>query len=411
MPKKTKTDSFESSKTAHSGNPTMEELLQSTGYKQSLRSSSSQDSTAGLKIPSDKLGKKNPTMEELLQSTGYKIPSLRRGQEVQGRVVSLTHSEMLLDIGAKSEGIIFGKELNTVHDIVSKLQVGDTINAVVVYPENDAGQVVLSLRKLSSDKRWGELEEKRDSEESFDVTAVEANKGGLICEWNGIRGFIPASQLSAVPSRIDDLIGKTLSVRIIELDRNTNRLIFSQKSTDSADLKRIQGVLSKISIGDKHSGVIAAVLPFGVFVEIKIKDGGTVEGLVHISEISWEKVEDPTKLYKVGQEVDVMVVSLDLALGRLNLSIKQLAHDPFAEIAEKYTRDQTVKGSVNRISPSGAFISLDEGLEGHVPVAKIPQSENWDVGQAVECIVESVDSKARKINLVPVAKEKPVLYR
>jgi len=403
--------------------------------KQSLRSSSNQDSTAGLKIPPRTQAKKNPTMEELLKSTGYRIPTLRRGQEVVGRVISLTHSEMLLDIGAKSEGIIFGKELNTVHDIVSKINVGDNIDAVVVYPENDAGQVVLSLKKLSSDKRWAELDEKKETEEAFDVAAVEANKGGLICEWNGIRGFLPASQLSSVPSKIEELIGKTLSVRIIELDRNTNRLIFSQKSTDVADLARIQALLSKINIGDKYVGTVTAVLPFGVFVEIEVGESGDqvtgksgnkksgdqdsrapenlnkLEGLVHISEISWEKVDDPAKLFKAGQKVDVVVVSIEQALGRLNLSIKQLVEDPFAEISEKYTHDSPVGGTVMRVTPGGAFVELDDGLEGHVPVSKIPQTEAWEIGQSVECLVESVDVKARKINLVPVAKEKPILYR
>lgn len=426
MPKKTKTGSTESTKKSHSGNPssvktsddkpTMEELLQSTGYKdpslrsRTLRSSSNQDSTAGLKIPSDKQAKKNPTMEELLKSTGYKIPTLRRGQEVVGRVISLTHSEMLLDIGAKSEGIIFGKELSLVSDIVSKIKVGDEIDAVVVFPENDAGQVVLSLKKLSSDKRWAELDEKKETEEAFDVVAVEANKGGLICEWNGIRGFLPASQLSTVPSKIEELIGKTLSVRIIELDRTTNRLIFSQKITDAADLTRIQNLLSKIKIGDKYDGTATAVLPFGVFVEIEVEKEGKLEGLVHISEISWEKVEDPAKLFKVGQKVEVMVISIEQALGRLNLSIKQLAEDPFAEISEKYTHDLPVAGTIARITPGGAFVELEDGLEGHVPVSKIPQ-EAWEIGQSVECLVESVDVKARKINLVPVVKEKPILYR
>lgn len=357
-------------------------------------------------------------MADLLQSTGYNIPTLRRGQEVVGWVISLTHSEMLLDIGAKSEGIIFGKELSLVQDVVSKIKVGDSIDAVVVFPENDAGQVVLSLKKLSSDKRWAELDEKKETEEAFDVAAVEANKGGLICEWNGIRGFLPASQLSTVPSRIEELIGKTLSVRIIELDRNTNRLIFSQKITNAEDLARIQNLLSKIKIGDKYEGAITAVLPFGVFVEIEVDEGtnstkgeNKLEGLVHISEISWEKVEDPATLFKAGQKVEVMVISVEQTLGRLNLSIKQLTQDPFGEISEKYTHDLPVKGTISRITPGGAFVELDDGLEGHVPVSKIPQTEPWDVGQSVECLVESVDVKARKVNLVPVVKEKPILYR
>jgi ribosomal protein S1 len=360
------------------------------------------------------------TIEELLNSTGYKIPSLRRGQEVSGKILSISNDEILMDISAKAEGIIFGRELSAVRDITSKYSVGDTIEASVVYPENDAGQVVLSLRKQSGERRWNELEEKQKSQEFIEVFAIEANKGGIICEWMGVRGFLPASQLTQTPSNFSDLIGKSIKTKVIEVDRSTARLILSQKELDKKDVDEINKLLSKVIIGDKYSGVVTAVLPFGIFVEIPVgkedREGsegkdGKVEGLVHISEISWEKVEEPGKLFKVGEEVEVMIIAKDSVTGRLNLSIKQLTKDPFTEASEKFSKDQEVSGEVAKIISIGAIVNLEAGIEGVVPASKIPQSEDWQQGKKVKLIVDSIDMKSRRITLVPLSIVKPVLYR
>jgi len=352
-------------------------------------------------------------MEELLASTGYKIPSLRHGQEVSGKIISISGQEILIDIGAKSEGIVAGRELTSVKDLASKLAVGDQIDAIVLYPENDAGQVVLTLRKISGEKRWIELEGKKTTAEPIEVVAVEANRGGVICDWMGLRGFLPASQLGGPlsgSSKISDLIGKNLSVRVIEVDRTTNRLIFSQKQPDVRSLKNLSKLLSKVKIGEKYSGVVTAVLPFGLFVEIEVGKG-KLEGLVHISEILWEKVDDPNKLFKVGDKVEVMVVAKDEAAGRLNLSLKQLAHDPFLEISAKYSENQNVAGSISKVTPYGVFVTLEEGIEGLIHISKIPPDQSWEVSQSLECTIESIDTANRRISLVPVAHEKPILYR
>ena len=386
-----------------------------------------------------KSSKKPTSMEELLAATGYKIPSLRRGQEVNGKILSISGQEVLIDISAKSEGIVAGRELVSVKDLVSKLAVGDQIDAIVLYPENDAGQVVLSLRKISGEKRWIELEEKKTCAEPIEVVAVEVNRGGVICDWMGLRGFLPASQLiasSSGSSKISDLIGKNLNVRVIEVDRATNRLIFSQKQPDVKGFKDFSKLLSKVKIGEKYSGVITAVLPFGLFVEIevdatkepkgpkepKVKTSGSsgssvtsvpskLEGLVHISEISWEKIDDPNNLFKVGDKVEVMVIAKDEAIGRLNLSLKQLAHDPFLEVSAKYTENQNVVGSVSKVTPYGVFVTLDEGVEGLVHISKIPPDQSWEAGQSIECTIESIDTTNRRISLVPIVREKPILYR
>lgn len=354
---------------------------------------------------------KNASFADLFAAS-VKVPTLRRNQEVTGKVVSVSPSEILIDVGAKSEGIVTGRELSAVHDLASKISVGDSVEATVVSPENDIGQVVLSLRKLSGEKRWVELEEKRDNNEDIEVMAMEANRGGVICDFLGIRGFLPASQLASTPTKLADLIGKTMSCRVIEVDRQSNRLILSQKSPDKRDLTKILAILSKINIGEKLAGIVTAVLPFGIFVEVSAEGGEEkLEGLVHISELSWEKADDPATLFNVGDSVDVMVIAKDEETGRLNLSIKQLLKDPFEEAAAKFTKDENVKGSVVRITPYGVVIALEDNMEGLIHISKIPPDISFEVGQEVDCSVDSVDARARKISLVPVAKVKPILYR
>lgn len=379
--------------------------------------------------------KKSPSFAELFAKTEAKVPSLKRNQEVSGKIVSVTPGEILVDIGAKSEGILAGRELAGASDIVANLFVGDTINATILYPENDAGQVVLSLRKISQDAKWQELEEKKNLNEDVKVTAIEANRGGLICEFNGIRGFLPASQLIKTSSKLANLIGKNLSARVIEVDRNSNRLILTQREPDKKDIKEITKYLAKIKIGDKLPGFVTAVLPFGVFVEVYIGQVGNLagrsvgkneptslqtreptdlaklEGLVHVSEIAWEKVEEPAKFFNVGDKVEVMVVAKEEATGRLNLSIKQLSEDPFIKVSEEYSKDREVKGAISRVTPYGVIVKLSKGIEGLIHISKIPPNVSYEVGQEIECSVESVDAKSRKIALVPIAHEKPVLYR
>ena len=380
-------------------------------------------------------------MAALLASSQIAIPSLRRGQEVSGKVVMVGHSEILVDISAKSEGIVSGRELTATRDLAAKISVGDTIEATVLYPENDAGQVVLSLRKLSGEKRWQELEEKRESGDQIEVVAQESNRGGIICDFLGIRGFLPASQLARPPSKLESLIGRGLTVSVIEVDRPTNRLIFSQKKPGKKDLSALLVLLSGVKIGEKYQGIVSAILPFGVFVEINLGEsknalaksrvvkvfserkrdqvkseekepkGAKLEGLVHISEISWEKVEDPTTMFKVGDRVDVVVIAKDATTGRLNLSIKQLTRDPFFEACAKYSKDMKVVGVVSRVTPFGVFVTLDSKIEGLIHISKIPPNVVWSEGDKIECEIESVDVPARKIALVPIVREKPVLYR
>ena len=361
--------------------------------------------------PKTKPSIKQPTMGELLSSTGYTIPSLRRGQEVHGKIISISKNDVLIDVGGKSEGILAGRELAASRDLFVTLKPGDKIDATVIHPENDAGQVVLSLRKFTGDKRWQDLEEKRKEGGDIEVMPLEVNRGGIICEYFGLRGFLPASQLSQTGGKLEDLIGKNITVRVIEVDRNTNRLIFSQKQPGKQDLEKLLKKLSKVKIGEKYQGIVTAVLPFGIFVEIDADSQDKLEGLVHVSEISWEKIDDATGMFNVGDKLEVLVVAKEETSGRLNLSLKQLTPDPFVKASSKYSQDQQVKGAVSKITPYGVFVILEEGIECLVHISKIPPDVEYKEGQEVECTIESVDTASRKISLDPVVKKKPVLYR
>jgi len=358
----------------------------------------------------DKKSSSKVSFADLFAASSGKVPTLRRNQEVTGTVVALSPQEILIDVGAKSEGIVTGRELHAVSDLVSKISIGDRVDATVISPENDAGQVVLSLRKLSGEKRWEELEEKRDSDEEIEVVAAEVNRGGIICDFLGIRGFLPASQLSSTPTNLADLIGKSINVRVIEVDRPSNRLILTQKGEDSKDLDRLLQILAKVNIGDSISGIVNAVLPFGIFVELTIGEQ-KMDGLVHVSELSWEKIDDPAKEFKVGDRVEVMIIGKDEDEGKINLSIKQLQSDPFEEVAAKFSKEESIKGTVLRVTPYGVVVSLDGGYEGLIHISKISPEVTLSVGQEIDCNVDSVDVRARKISLIPVAKVKPVLYR
>lgn len=345
------------------------------------------------------------SMEELLAVTGYQLNVLRRGQQVEGTVVDISPKEIVVDVGAKSEGIISGKEIELASDLVADLKVGDKILATVVYPENEAGQVVLSLRKTGGEKRWEQLIAKQQSEEMLEVKGVEVNRGGLVVDYMGLRGFIPSSQLSQENiGKVDKLVGQVIQARVVEVDKATNRLIFSQRP--AVVPQEILDKLSKIKIGSTHIAKVTAVLPFGLFVTIN-----GLEGLVHISELAWERVENLTNLFKVGDEVNVLVLGVDQVNGRLNLSIKQLTEDPWKKEAVKFSKDQKVTGTVTRLTPFGVFVNLVDKVEGLLHISKIPPDFRINVGDKIDCLVESVDLDSKRVSLTLLLKEKPVGYR
>lgn len=349
------------------------------------------------------------TMDDLLKS--YSFHGFKRGEVIEGTITVKSNKTVWVDIGGKTEGLILNKEIKTARDYVNKLKVGDKVTVSIYQPENDKGYPLLSFKKTLNDFVWSDFEEKLKSGEPFKVRGKEINKGGLVVDVNGSAGFIPSSCFGMKWSgKIKDLIGKDFEAKLIEADQEKNRLILSEKDVSEQGLIEEQKeALEKIKVGENFNGEVSGVMPFGLFV--KVKSDYPLEGLVHISEISWEKVDDPSKFYKQGDKVKVKVLIVDKKTGKLNLSIKQLLEDPWEEIEKTYPIESRVKGEITRMAPFGAFVSLNKGIEGLIHVSKIPAGKSLKPGDKVDCFVESIDKKARKMSLGIVLSEKPIGYK
>jgi small subunit ribosomal protein S1 len=356
------------------------------------------------------------TMDELLAQTKDSIKIFKVGDVVEGIVTEKTPKAIYLDIGGKTEGMAIDREMKAAADFIKDLKIGDKVLAVVTQPENDKGQTLLSFKKAAYQKTWDEFEEKLKTGQIIKVRGTQANKGGLLVEVKGFSGFIPASQLSSAwAGKAQELVGKQVEVKVIEVDRTKNRLVFSEKAVSEAGLLEEQGeALKKIKVGDILEAEISGVMPFGFFTKVIVgskKKPITLEGLIHISEISWEKVEDPSKFYNPKDKVKVKVLGVDKKTGKLNLSIKQLLPDPWEDIEKKYPVDSKIKGTVVRLAPFGVFINLEPGIEGLVHISKIPAEKNFEVGEKVDCFVEFLEKENRRLSLGLVLKEKPVGYK
>ncbi len=367
-----------------------------------------------IKVATKPAKKDFKTMDELVSSLGEEaIFGFVRGQQVVGTIISASNREVLIDIGGKSEGILAAKEQLSSRDLIATMTPGDKIEASVLVSENEQGQVVLSLRKLGGEKRWEELVSKIGSTEEIDAVVVDSNRGGIILDFNGLRGFLPTSQMSTQERRPAKLMNKSLKVKVLEADRSSNRLIFSQKSSgvSGEDLEKKKEVLTKITVGDKFTGEVTAVMPFGVFVRVEPDEASSIEGLVHISEMSWEKVEDPNNEQKVGNKVEVVATAVLPEEGKLTLSIKRLRDNPWEEVANRFPKDSKVSGKVTRLTGFGAFVQIEKDVEGLMHISKIPPELSIEAGQEIECTVESIDVVSRRISLAPILTEKPLLYR
>lgn len=343
----------------------------------------------------------NISMADLLAKQDKKQLRLSRNQEIEGEVVSINPQEIILDLGTKSEGVLPKRDLS--QDQLSNLKVGDKLSVFVVIPENESGQVLLTLHKSvakgPNTGKWRRFEEALRDHQTMLGKGLEVNKGGLIVEVNGVRGFLPSSQVSlSTASNLDELVGKEVQVSVIEVDPNQNRLIFTQKGSISEDVKE---KITKLKIGDQVKGAIAAVLPFGIFVTISGENFEGVEGLVHVSELSWDRVEDPAAHFKVGQEVEAKVVSIDHETGRVNLSIKQLTEDPFMKKTEGYKSDDVIKGKVSKVNNMGIYVSLEDGLEGLIQSSKLEPGEEYKEGQEITVLIDTVEKNKRRILLSP----------
>lgn len=347
-------------------------------------------------------------MEELLASQPQKLITLFHGQNVEGEVILIGDKNIILDLGSKSEGVLPKRDLS--ESQLKNLKVGDKLRAYVAVTENEHGQTVLSSQirlpnpvsrgkfKGGRSANWSKFISAYQQKSNLQGIVTEVNKGGLIVEVEGIRGFLPNSQvgfelLSKASKGLEDLIGQNLTLTVIEVDQDNNKLIFSQRGPVSASLK---SKLESFKKDQTAQGKIVAILPFGLVVDV-----AGAEGLVFISDVSWERVDDLSQIFTVGQEVGVKVLGLDEELGRLNLSIKQLSEDPFAKVAEKFPVDEVVKGEITSVADTGVSVKLNDGVEGFLPSSKISSDAKYEVGKSTAFLVDEVDMRKRRINLAP----------
>lgn len=343
------------------------------------------------------------TMDELLAQESS-VKQLVAGETITGVVLSLKKHEVLIDLGAQGVGLVPRREVG----FSRQLNVGDEVTASIVDSELDNGYSLLSLRKAAKDRGWEEVIVKAEAGEIIDVTPYDANRGGLLVEYEGVRGFLPVSQLSAehyprvgssdkdeILQRLNNLIGKELKVRILDSDRRANKLIFSEKEAIKDGLV---ARFASLKVGDSVTGVATGVVDFGVFVNV---DG--IEGLVHISEISWERVNNPSDYVKVGETIEAKIISIDK--DRLSLSIKQLQKDPWLDEVDKLTPGTAVDGTVTRITPFGAFVQLSPAVEALVHISELGSGSDVDpekiftLNERKSFKVLEVDKDNRKISL------------
>lgn len=342
------------------------------------------------------------TMDELL--AGSDIQQLKTGDVIEGVVSSVRKHEIWIDLGANGVGVVMRREIG--HG--QTLEEGQTVVTSVVDPELDEGHALLSMRRAAKDRGWDELQKSFENQEILEIQAYDANRGGLLIELEGIRGFLPVSQLAAghyprvsgadkdeILQKLNQLTAQKLRVRILDISRKDNKLIFSEKEAVKDDM---QNRFSELKIGDTVKGVVTGVIDFGAFVNV---DG--IEGLIHISEISWERVEDPRDYIKNGDEVEAKIIAIDK--DRLSLSLKQMQEDPWLNEVKAFKKGEQVEGKVTRITPFGAFVQLSPSVEALVHVSEMSDDEGVDpeklfqLNEKKKFKVIDIDTEGRKIAL------------
>jgi small subunit ribosomal protein S1 len=348
------------------------------------------------------MSKTTITMDDLLNAST--VNQLKAGDMVDGKVLSVKKHEVWIDLGPSGIGVIMQKDLQGAGD----LEIGQEITTNIVDPEMDEGYALLSMKRAEKDRGWDELQRVYDNSEIIQVTSYDANRGGLLVELEGVRGFLPVSQLAAghyprvvgadkdeILQKLNQLNNKPISVKIIDISRKDNKLIFSEKE---AVKDNMQDRFAKLKIGDVVEGVVTGVIDFGAFVNV---DG--IEGLIHISEISWERVEDPRKYIKVGQEVKAKIIAIDK--DRLSLSLKQMQEDPWIQEVKAFKKGDTVDGKVTRITPFGAFVQISPSVEALVHVSEMSDDNSIDpekifqLNEKKKFKILEIDLEGRKIAL------------
>jgi len=363
----------------------------------------------------DKAGEEN--FSDLLDQSLTQVGSFEKDQLVSGHIISMTDREILVELGAKSEGIVYGKDIEALpKDVRAALKIGDEVYAYVVTPEDQNGNVVLSMAKAISEKDWRFAEELFEKQEAIESMVAGFNKGGVIIKVGRLRGFVPASQLSLTHQRMlgdesqppdqrfQKLVGQKALIKVIEIDRERNRLILSERAASKeARAAQKDKLMASIEVGQTLEGIVSSVKDFGVFVDL-----GGADGMVHLTELSHTRVKHPSDLVKEGQKVKVKVINVEKETGRIGLSLKALASDPWSQVAKKYKQGQLLEAEVIKVHPKhGVFARLkdDEAIEGLIPLSELSDKqinnprEVVKEGQVLTLRVLRVEPDQRRIAL------------
>ena len=339
--------------------------------------------------------------EDFLAAIEGTIKNFNDGDLVSGIVVQIDREEVLLDIGYKTEGVIPSRELSIRHDVDPSelVKVGDRVEALVLQKEDKEGRLILSKKRAQYEQAWGDVEGKKERDEVVTGTVIEVVKGGLIVDI-GLRGFLPASLVEM--RRVRDLtpyIGQQVECRIIELDKNRNNVVLSRRAfLEQSQSASRTTFLNQLQKGQVRSGVISSIVNFGAFVDL-----GGVDGLVHVSELSWKHIDHPSEVVEVGDEVTVEVLEVDFERERVSLSLKATQEDPWQAFARTNSINQVVNGEVTKLVPFGAFIKVFEGIEGLVHISELAErhveipEQVVQVGDKLFVKIIDIDLERRRI--------------
>ncbi|MGN6301599.1 MAG: 30S ribosomal protein S1 [Angustibacter sp.] len=341
--------------------------------------------------------------EDFLAAIDETIKYFNDGDIVEGVIVKVDRDEVLLDIGYKTEGVIPSRELSIKHDVDPNevVSVGDEVEALVLQKEDKEGRLILSKKRAQYERAWGTIEKVKEEDGIVTGTVIEVVKGGLIIDI-GLRGFLPASLVEM--RRVRDLqpyVGKELEAKIIELDKNRNNVVLSRRAwLEQTQSEVRQTFLQTLQKGQVRSGVVSSIVNFGAFVDL-----GGVDGLVHVSELSWKHIDHPSEVVEVGQEVTVEVLDVDMDRERVSLSLKATQEDPWQQFARTHGIGQVVPGKVTKLVPFGAFVRVDEGIEGLVHISELAErhveipEQVVQVGDEIFVRVIDIDLERRRISL------------
>ena len=351
-------------------------------------------------------------MQRLLDEQDAQFRSIKRGEVVEGQIARIDQDEILVEIGLKSEGVLSTKELPAQgYGSLSELHVGDDVLVYVMQPETPEGHAIVSIKRARLERQWRIAQEQYERGDLLEAEVIDHNKGGLIVNLEGIRGFVPISQIlnlkredtadnAETQAKLQSMVGRKLQLKIIEINRNRNRLILSERlAVQEWRAKRREELLGELQVGEVRKGIVSNLSNFGAFVDL-----GGADGLVHISQLAWSRVNHPSEVLKVGQEVEVQVLAVDKEKKKIALSIKRAEVDPWTTVEQRYQVGQLVTGTITKIAPFGAFARIEDGVEGLIHLSELPAGQQdpkavLKEGQEVQVRILRIDAERRRLGL------------